>query len=132
MSLAPGDGLRVAQQRHTGLPGGLWGPQQQAITAGPLQQDGIHADTRPRLLGRVPETRFFSILMLLALFFFLSSSSYFFFGGGGWVVGVGVHEEVLGGGGEKNEEGLRLTSMTKWVVHTVPAKPDPLTQAHVI
>ena len=59
MSLAPGDGLRVAQQHHAGLPGGLWGPQQQAITAGPLQQDGIHADTQPRLLGRVPETQEF-------------------------------------------------------------------------
>ena len=47
-------------------------------------------------------------------------------------MGVGVHEEVLGGGGEKNEEGLRLTSMTKWVAHTFPAKPDPLIQAHVI
>ena len=47
-------------------------------------------------------------------------------------VGVGVGEEVLGGGGEKNEEGLRLTNMTEWVAHTFPAKPDPLIQAIVI
>ena len=120
MSLAPGNGLSVAQQRHAGLPGGLWGPQQQAITAGPLQQDGIHADTRPRLLGRVPETQeeernnldtscsFFPLLLLL----FLGVEGW---QRGRWGVGGGWGGD---GGGEKNEEGVRLTDMIEWVALT--------------